>query len=154
MKPKRRRLFFVLFGLGLLGAAVALALSALEGSILFFYTPAQVAEKQVGPGQRIRLGGLVQPGSRAKLADGVTERFKITDCRRVIEVHYRGVLPDLFREGQGVVAEGALGTDGVFVARTVLAKHDENYMPKELAQSLKKQGLWHKDKPGQPCAKS
>jgi cytochrome c-type biogenesis protein CcmE len=154
MKPKRRRLFFVLFGLGLLAAATALALTALEGSILFFYTPTQVAEKKVPPGQRIRLGGLVEPGSRGKLSDGVTERFKVTDCRRVIVVHYRGVLPDLFREGQGVVAEGALGSDGVFVARSVLAKHDENYMPKELAQSLKQQGLWHKDKPGRPCAKS
>jgi cytochrome c-type biogenesis protein CcmE len=152
MKPKRRRLFFVLFGLGLLGAATALALIAFQGSILFFYTPAQVVAKQVAPGQRIRLGGLVQIGSRGKLADGVTERFKITDCRRVIEVHYRGVLPDLFREGQGVVAEGALDRNGVFIARTVLAKHDAKYMPKDLVDSLKKQGLWHDHRPGKPCA--
>jgi cytochrome c-type biogenesis protein CcmE len=156
MKPKRRRLFFVLFGLGLLAAATALALTALEGSVLFFYTPSQVAEKKLAPGQRFRLGGLVAPGSRKKLAGAFEELFRVTDCKRTIRVHYKGngPLPDLFREGQGVVAEGVMGPDGEFVATTVLAKHDENYMPKELADSLKKQGLWHKDKPGQPCAKT
>ena len=156
MKPKSRRMFFVLFGLGLLAGATALALTALEGSVLFFYTPSQVAEKPLTQGQRFRLGGLVEPGSRAKLGGAFEERFRVTDCKRTIQVHYKGnqPLPDLFREGQGVVAIGAIGADGVFVASSVLAKHDENYMPKELADSLKKQGMWHKDKPGQPCAKT
>lgn len=151
MRPKRRRLAFVAVGLLLLASAAALVLTALEDSIVFFYTPAQVAEKGVQPGQRIRLGGLVAPNSRGKLEDGVTERFSVTDCRRTLQVVYRGVLPDLFREGQGVVAEGTLRPDGVFAASTVLAKHDENYMPKELASELKKQGMWHKDKGGAPC---
>ncbi|MCB1972873.1 MAG: cytochrome c maturation protein CcmE, partial [Geminicoccaceae bacterium] len=116
----------------------------------------QVAEKKLPSGQRFRLGGLVEPGSRKKLTGAFEEQFRVTDCKRTIEVHYKGnqPLPDLFREGQGVVAVGAIGTNGVFVASSVLAKHDENYMPKELADSLKKQGMWHKDKPGQPCARS
>ncbi len=156
MKPKRRRLFFVVFGLGLLGAATALALTALSGSVLFFYTPSQVAEKKLAPGQRIRLGGLVEPGSRKKLAGAFEELFKVTDCKRAIRVHYKGAgpLPDLFREGQGVVAEGQMGPNGEFVATTVLAKHDEKYMPKELVDALKKQGKWREDSPGHACPKS
>jgi cytochrome c-type biogenesis protein CcmE len=144
MKPKRRRLFFVLFGLGLLGAATALALTALEGSVLFFYTPSQVAAKKLAPGQRIRLGGLVEPGSRKKLAGAFEELFSVTDCKRSIRVHYKGTgpLPDLFREGQGVVAT------------TVLAKHDEKYMPKELVDALKKEGKWREDSPSHACPKS
>ena len=156
MKPKRRRLYFVLVGLGLLAGATALALSALQGSVLFFYTPSQLAEQKLPAGQRFRLGGLVEPGSRKKLAGAFEEQFRVTDCKRTIRVHYkgRGPLPDLFREGQGVVAIGAIGPGGAFVASEVLAKHDENYMSKELADSLKKQGMWHKDKPGQPCKKA
>lgn len=138
MKRKRQRLFFVVFGVGLLSAAVALALIALGDSVVFFHSPSDVAQKSIKPGTKFRLGGLVQTGSRGKLADGVTITFRVTDCVRTIPVHYRGVLPDLFREGQGVVAEGSLRSDGVFAATRVLAKHDENYMPPEVAKGLKK----------------
>lgn len=148
MKPKRRRLYFVTVGLVLLAGAVALALTALEESIVFFYTPSQIAEKNVKPGQRIRLGGLVEEKSVKKQPDGVTIRFRVTDRGKTIAVSYKGILPDLFREGQGVVVEGVLRPDGVFLASTVLAKHDENYMPPELAKQLKKQGVW-KDKKAQ-----
>lgn len=140
MKPKRRRLFFVLFGVVLLGGAVGLALLALGDSVVFFHSPSDVAKKGIKPGARIRLGGLVETGSRGRLADGVTVTFRITDCARSIPVRYKGVLPDLFREGQGVVAEGALDTGGIFLATRVLAKHDENYMPPEVAEGLKKAG--------------
>jgi cytochrome c-type biogenesis protein CcmE len=154
MKPKRRRMFFALFGLALLGSAAALALTALEDSVVFFYTPGQVAAKKIAPGQRIRLGGLVEAGSRNKLKDGVTQKFRVTDCKRSVTVMFRGVLPDLFREGQGVVAEGVLRPDGVFVANSVLAKHDENYMSKEVAAQLKKNGMWKKGEKHNRCPKA
>ena len=137
-KPKRQRLFFVTAGVLLIAGAVALALVALSDSVVFFHSPTDVADKKIEPGRTFRLGGLVEAGSRGKLGDGVTLTFKVTDCVRSIAVQYRGVLPDLFREGQGVVAEGALRPDGVFVATRVLAKHDENYMPPEVAEGLKK----------------
>ena len=137
-KAKRQRLFFVVFGVGLLAGAAALALIALGDSVVFFHSPTAVAEKKIKPGKKFRLGGLVENGTRGKLKDGVTISFKVTDCARSIPVEFRGVLPDLFREGQGVVAEGALRADGVFIATRVLAKHDENYMPPEVAEGLKK----------------
>ncbi len=146
MRAKHKRLSFVVVGLGLLGAALMLVLVALEDSVTFFYTPSQVAEKKVPPGQRMRLGGLVEEKSVRKLDDGVTVEFKVTDRAKSLTVRYKGVLPDLFREGQGVVAQGALQPDGVFTAATVLAKHDERYVPKEVVDEMKKQGLWkHSD---------
>ncbi|MFO0986516.1 MAG: cytochrome c maturation protein CcmE [Alphaproteobacteria bacterium] len=146
MKAKTRRLFFVSFGIALLGGAVALALVALQDTVTFFFTPSQAAERNIQPGQRVRLGGLVEEKSIKKLADGVTTEFRITDQAKTVTVHYKGVLPDLFREKQGVVVQGAFQPDRVFVAATVLAKHDENYVPKELSDELKKQGLWQHDK--------
>jgi cytochrome c-type biogenesis protein CcmE len=149
MKAKTRRLFFVSFGLALLAGAVALALVALQDTVTFFFTPSQAAERSIPQGQRVRLGGLVEEKSVKKLEDGVTVEFRLTDRAKAVTVRYKGVLPDLFREGQGVVIQGAFQPDGMFVASTVLAKHDENYMPKELADELKKQGLWqhNTDKP-------
>ena len=146
MKAKTKRLFFVSFGLALLGGAVALALVALQDTVTFFFTPSQAAERNIQPGQRVRLGGLVEEKSIRKLADGVTVEFRVTDTAKAVVVHYKGVLPDLFREKQGVVVQGAFQPDRVFVATTVLAKHDENYVPKELKDELKKQGLWQHDK--------
>ena len=146
MKAKHKRLFFVGFGLALLGGAVALALIALQDTVTFFFTPSQAAERSIPAGQRVRLGGLVEEKSVTKLADGVTIQFRVTDRAKAVVVHYKGVLPDLFREGQGVVIQGAFQPDRSFTATTVLAKHDENYVPKELAVELKKQGLWQHDK--------
>ncbi len=143
MTPKRRRLVVVFLGLLVLGGAAALALTALEDNIVFFYTPSQIAEKKIKPGQRIRLGGFVLEKSLKKMPDGVTHRFEITDRGKKISVVFKGILPDLFREGQGVVAQGTLRPDGVFAASEVLAKHDEKYVPKELADQMKKQGIWH-----------
>jgi len=140
MTPKRKRLWLLVASLGVLGAAAALVLTALNDNIVFFYSPTQVAEKKPGPDRRFRLGGLVEPGSIRK--DGTEVRFTVTDLAKTTPVVYRGLLPDLFREGQGVIAEGALGADGVFLARDVLAKHDENYMPPEVAKALKESGQW------------
>jgi cytochrome c-type biogenesis protein CcmE len=144
MTPKRKRLYLLLGSLGVLGIAAALVLSALNDNLVFFYSPSQVAEKHVAPERRFRLGGLVEAGSVRK--NGQEVRFTVTDTHRSVQVVYRGLLPDLFREGQGVVAEGALGTDGVFVAREVLAKHDENYMPPEVAKAIKEAGQWRERK--------
>jgi cytochrome c-type biogenesis protein CcmE len=138
--PKRRRLWLLVGSLGVLGVAAALVLSALNDNIVFFYSPSQLAEKKVAPERRFRLGGLVEPGSVKK--EGAEVRFKVTDLKQSVTVVYRGLLPDLFREGQGVIAEGSLGADGVFTAREVLAKHDENYMPPEVAKALKESGRW------------
>jgi cytochrome c-type biogenesis protein CcmE len=140
MSPKRKRLWLLLGSLGVLGAAAALVLSALSDNIVFFYSPSQLAEKHVPPARRFRLGGLVEKGSVQKKGDEVS--FRVTDLKQDVEVVYRGILPDLFREGQGVIAEGALGSDGTFVAREVLAKHDEKYMPPEVARALKESGRW------------
>ena len=144
MTPKRRRLWLLIGSLGTLGVAAALVLSALNDNLVFFYSPTQVAEKNPGPDRRFRLGGLVEAGSVQK--DGQVARFTVTDTNKTIAVVYRGILPDLFREGQGVIAEGALGSDGVFTAREVLAKHDENYMPPEVAKALKEAGQWKEGK--------
>ncbi len=140
MKLKHRRLTFVLIGLGLLGIAAALVLSALEESIVFFHSPTDMVEDPPTGDRRLRLGGLVEDGS-VERGDGTVIRFRVTDMVNTIPVAFTGVLPDLFREGQGVVAEGHF-KDGVFVADQVLAKHDENYMPPEVADALKKSGQW------------
>lgn len=144
MTPKRRRLWLLVASLGTLGVAAALVLSALDDNLVFFFSPTQVeqkvAEKSLSPDRRFRLGGLVEKDSVQKAGD--TVRFTVTDTNKAIKVVYRGILPDLFREGQGVIAEGALGADGIFMAREVLAKHDENYMPPEVAKALKEAGQW------------
>src|SRR6476660_4400395 len=144
MTPKRRRLWLLVASLGVLGAAAALVLTALNDNIVFFYSPTQVAEKHPGPDRRLRIGGLVKQGSVKK--DGQEVKFIVTDLKKTVPVVYRGLLPDLFREGQGVVAEGTLGADGVFTAREVLAKHDENYMPPEVAKAIKEAGQWRDGK--------
>ncbi len=140
MTRKRRRLYMVLAGMVLLSGAVALVLAALDENLSYFYDPSNISEAP--PGRPIRLGGLVEEGSVARQADGVTVTFRITDMANSIDVTYKGLLPDLFREGQGVITEGTLGPDRVFVAREVLAKHDETYMPREVADALKKSGQW------------
>lgn len=144
MTRKQRRLTMIGGALLVLGVAIALVLNALRNSIVFFSTPQMVAEKHVPAGKRFRLGGLVEPGS-LKRGDHMAVTFKIADGSNALEVAYKGILPDLFREGQGVVAEGALDGNGVFKADTVLAKHDETYMPKDVADALKKQGHWKDD---------
>ena len=140
MKPKRKRLYIVGLALLFLGAAAALVLTAFEDNIVFFYSPTDLAEKNVGPGRTVRIGGLVADGSVVKSDATVT--FTVTDLNKSVDVAYTGILPDLFREGQGVVAEGRIGPDGRFTATEVLAKHDENYMPKEVADALKASGQW------------
>jgi cytochrome c-type biogenesis protein CcmE len=144
MTRKQRRLALLGAGLGVLGVAAALILSALKDSIVFFNSPTDIVDKHIAPGTRIRLGGLVSPGSLER-GDNLAIRFQVTDGNKAVNVAYQGILPDLFREGQGVVAEGALDGAGVFKADNVLAKHDESYMPKEVADALKKQGHWKDD---------
>ena len=141
MTRKQRRLTLIGAGLGVLGLAAGLVLYALNDAIVFFNSPTDVAEKKIQPGSRIRLGGLVKPGTLQK-GEQLAVRFEVTDGTSAIAVSYQGILPDLFREGQGVVTEGALETSGTFKADSVLAKHDEKYMPKEVADALKKQGHW------------
>jgi len=147
MTRKQRRFTLIGLSLAVLGIAVALVLVALEDSIVFFYSPSDVVEKKINPGQRFRLGGLVKKGS-VKRGEGTRVEFSITDTDRSIDVRYKGVLPDLFREGQGVITEGRLVTSGIFKADSVLAKHDENYMPREVAEALKKKGYWQGNRKG------
>jgi cytochrome c-type biogenesis protein CcmE len=141
MTRKQRRLILIGSSLGVLALAAVLVLSALKDSIVFFNSPTDVVEKHVQPGSRIRLGGLVKEGT-VQRGDNLAVRFEVTDGNRAIMVSYQGILPDLFREGQGVIAEGMLEPGGGFKADSVLAKHDENYMPKEVVDALKKQGRW------------
>ena len=145
MTRKRRRLLAVALGLGLLGAATAMVLAAFSDNLVFFYGPSDLAAKAISPGRRIRIGGLVEKASLRREADGRSVDFRVTDGKTDIMVVYDGALPDLFREGQGVVAEGRLRGDGVFVATSILAKHDEKYMPPEVADALKKSGHWKDD---------
>jgi len=141
MTRKQQRASLLVSGLALLGLGAGLVLYALNDSIVFFYTPSEALARHVAEGQRFRLGGLVEKGSvRHDSNDAVT--FTVTDKDRAMAVSYQGQLPDLFREGQGVVAEGRLGPGGVFQADSVLAKHDETYMPKEVADALKAKGVW------------
>ena len=149
MTRKRRRLYLLASGMLLLGGAVALVLLAFEEGVTFFYSPSDLKAEAPPPGRAIRLGGLVEEGSLRRLEDGVTITFVVTDLAASIPVRYRGIPPDLFREGQGVVTEGVLGRDGVFTAREVLAKHDENYMPPEVAEALKKSGQWREGAAGE-----
>ena len=135
MTARGRRLAIILGALAALGVAAALVLNAFNSNLVFFYTPTQIANKEAPAGKTFRVGGLVQEGSVAR--EGVTVRFLVTDTAKAVPVSFHGVLPDLFKEGKGVVAQGQLGSDGVFVAREVLAKHDENYMPPEVTRSLK-----------------
>ena len=144
LSPKRKRLWLLVGSLCVLGAAATLVLTALNDNIVFFYSPTQVTEKHPGPERRFRLGGLVEQGSVKK--NGQEVRFTVTDLQKTVPVVYRGLLPDLFREGQGVIAEGTLGADGLFIAREVLAKHDENYMPPEVAKAIKDAGQWRDGK--------
>jgi cytochrome c-type biogenesis protein CcmE len=142
---KRQRMIFVLLGVLMLSAALALVLTAFNKNIVFFFSPTDLLASPQPPGRDFRLGGLVEQGSVVK--DGTLVRFRITDKKNALAVVYRGVLPDLFREGQGVVVEGMLGSDGGFTASNVLAKHDEKYMPPEVAATLKKNGEWHPTTP-------
>ena len=141
MTRKQQRSALILGAVAILGTALGLVMYALSDSILYFYSPSDVTEKRLAAGQRIRMGGLVEAGSVKKGDQGRVD-FAVTDTKSSLKVVYRGVLPDLFREGQGVVTEGKLDGSGVFVADSVLAKHDENYMPPEVATSLKDQGVW------------
>jgi cytochrome c-type biogenesis protein CcmE len=144
MTRKQRRLVLIGSALAVLVLAVGLVLSALQDSIVFFNSPTDVVEKKITAGTRIRLGGMVQTGSIAR-GENLQVRFAITDGLHTIPVAYQGLLPDLFREGQGVVTEGMLEQSGTFRADSVLAKHDENYMPREVAERLKQQGHWRDD---------
>jgi cytochrome c-type biogenesis protein CcmE len=139
---KQQRLILAVVALLLLGGASALVLSALSDSVAFFVTPSDIATGKVDADKRFRLGGLVVDGSIERAADDGVVRFRLTDQAHEVPVRYQGILPDLFREGQGIVAQGVLGNDGVFTASEVLAKHDENYMPPEVAEALKQAGVW------------
>ncbi|CAM5309426.1 cytochrome c maturation protein CcmE [Thauera mechernichensis] len=136
MKARSKRLMLVGGGVALLVAAVALVLSAFQQNLVFFHTPSEVAEGKAPLGKTFRIGGMVEDGSIAREADGLTVRFAITDTAKVIPVTYRGTLPDLFKEGKGAVVQGRLEDDGIFRATEVLAKHDENYMPPEAAHAV------------------
>jgi cytochrome c-type biogenesis protein CcmE len=139
---KRQRLILVILALLLLGGASGLVLFALSDSVAFFVTPSDIASGKVEVDKRYRLGGLVVEGSVERPGNDGLVRFRLTDQVHEVPVHYRGILPDLFREGQGIVAQGVLDADGVFAATEVLAKHDENYMPPEVAEALKQAGVW------------
>jgi cytochrome c-type biogenesis protein CcmE len=138
---RKKRLYIVLAILAGVGIAVALALSALQENINLFYTPTQIAAGEAPEGKRIRAGGLVETGSVTRSSDSLTVSFRVTDNNETVTIQYQGILPDLFREGQGIVALGRVNGDGVLVADEVLAKHDENYMPPEVSQALEKSGM-------------
>ena len=136
MKPRHKRAAIAVGVLAAVGVGAALVLNAFNSNLVFFYTPTQIAAKEAPTGRTFRIGGMVESGTVVR--DGVTVRFMVTDTAKTVPVKYEGVLPDLFKEGKGVVAQGQLGPDGVFVAREVLAKHDENYMPPEAADAVQK----------------
>ncbi|MFM1988438.1 MAG: Heme chaperone CcmE [Pseudomonadota bacterium] len=138
LTSRQKRFAWIAVGLAVLSVAVGLVLYALRSNIVFFFTPTQIAKNEAPQGRAFRVGGLVEPGSLKR--DGIDVAFRVTDGAKAIDVTYRGTLPDLFKEGKGVVAQGALGPDGVFKASEVLAKHDENYMPPEAAEALKQAG--------------
>ncbi|MCP9233228.1 cytochrome c maturation protein CcmE [Mesorhizobium sp. M0833] len=145
MTRKQKRLSVIAAGLGFLGVATGLTFYALGQKASYFYMPADLATASLQPGQRIRLGGLVEKGT-VERGHGATVAFSVTDNQKDVKVTYTGILPDLFREGQGVITEGSFGPDGIFVADSVLAKHDETYMPKEVADGLKAKGVWQESK--------
>jgi cytochrome c-type biogenesis protein CcmE len=136
VKPRHKRLIAIVGGLAALGIAAALVLTAFQQNLVFFFTPSQVAAQEAPVGRTFRIGGMVEKGSLKR--EGIEVRFVVTDTAKSIPVVYKGALPDLFREGKGVVAQGQLGADGIFRAREVLAKHDENYMPPEAAHAVEK----------------
>ena len=138
LKPRYRRLGWIVGGLAVLGIAATLVLNAFRSNLVFFYTPTQVAAKEAPQGRAFRIGGLVAPGSLVRQSDTLTVRFAVTDTAQTVPVTYTGLLPDLFKEGKGVVAQGSLEADGTFHATEVLAKHDENYMPPAAADAVKK----------------
>ena len=138
MKPRQKRLALIAAGLAALGGAAALILNAFQSNLVFFYSPTQVFAQEAPKGRTFRVGGLVQAGSLQRQPDGVTVQFVVTDTMHDVPVSYKGILPDLFKEGKGVVAQGELGADGMFHAKEVLAKHDENYMPPEAADAVEK----------------
>jgi cytochrome c-type biogenesis protein CcmE len=140
LKPRTRRALWIAGGLAGLGIAATLVLNAFQSNLVFFFTPTQVAANEAPRDRAFRIGGLVEAGSVARDKDGLTVKFRVTDTAKTIPVVYVGILPDLFREGKGVVAQGRVGADGTFKASEVLAKHDENYMPPEAAEALKKAG--------------
>ena len=146
MTRKRRRLYVVIGAMVLLSAATALVIGAFRDNLVFFFSPTELLENSIKVGQRIRIGGLVEDGSFVRDEDGLTVHFSITDLNQNIRVSYRGILPSLFREGQGVIVQGRLENSDHFIADEVMAKHDENYMPPEVADALKKSGKWK----GQP----
>lgn len=136
MKPRHRKLALIVLVVAALGVAVALVLNAFNSNLVFFFSPTQVANGEAPTSRAFRIGGLVEEGSIRREADGLTTRFAVTDTAKTMPVIYTGILPDLFKEGKGVVAEGRLGADGLFAATQVLAKHDENYMPPEAASAI------------------
>jgi cytochrome c-type biogenesis protein CcmE len=136
MKPRHKRFALIVAGLAVLGIAVALVLTAFQQNLVFFYSPSQIANNEAPQGKAFRIGGMVEQGSLKRQPDGLTVRFNVTDTAKVIPVVYTGILPDLFKEGKGVVAQGKLGADGVFHAHEILAKHDENYMPPDAAHAV------------------
>jgi cytochrome c-type biogenesis protein CcmE len=145
LKPKHQRLAFIIAGFICLALALALILNNFQGNLVFFYSPTDVMQKNVKDNQVIRIGGLVENGSVMKLDDGVTTQFSITDLHKSLSVQYTGILPPMFHEGQGMVAKGKL-VNGVFIADSLLTKHDEKYMPPEVAEALKKSGQWKEEK--------
>jgi cytochrome c-type biogenesis protein CcmE len=140
MKARHKRFMWVAMGLAVIAVATTLVLRAFNSNLVFFFTPSEVAQKKAPQDRAIRMGGLVTAGSMKRNPDGLTVTFDVTDTAQTIPVSYTGILPDLFKEGKGVVAQGKMGQDGVFRASEVLAKHDENYMPPEAAEALKQAG--------------
>lgn len=138
MKPRQKKLMYILAGIALVGVAVGLVLYGLKDNVSLYFTPTQVVNKEVPVGRTFRIGGLVEEGSIKRATDGLTVNFNITDTQKTFPVVYKGILPDLFKEGKGVVAQGRIEADGVMHADEVLAKHDENYMPPEAADAMKK----------------
>ena len=136
MKPRHKRITLIVLGVALLGGAAALVLNAFQSNLVFFFSPSQIAANEAPRGMAFRIGGMVETGSVVRANDGLTVQFNVTDTAKVVPVTFTGILPDLFKEGKGVVAQGRLGPDGMFVATEVLAKHDENYMPPDAARAI------------------
>jgi cytochrome c-type biogenesis protein CcmE len=153
MTRKQQRLCLLVLGITALGGATALVLIAFSSNLVFFYSPSELKAQAAAPDRRVRIGGLVEKRSFERDRDG-SIRFRVTDGRTDLPVVYRGILPDLFREGQGVVVEGELRSSGMFTATTVLAKHDERYMPREVVEALKKTGHWQEGAPTRDAAMS
>ena len=143
MKPRHKRFALIAVALAGIGVAAALVMNAFRSNLVFFFSPSQVFSKEAPVNKKFRLGGLVEKGSLKRASDGLTVSFIVTDTAKSIPVRYTGILPDLFSEGKGVVAQGQLGPDGVFTAKEVLAKHDENYMAPETAEALEKARHMH-----------